>query len=91
MKSSWIVAVACVLAAATAAAQDSPSAALAAKGQVVVSANGSRLGSVYRVATGGSVQMIIDGKMVTVPGATLSNSDGKLTTSLTKSEVLALH
>jgi len=91
MKSSWIVAVACVLAAATAVAQDSPSAALAAKGQVLVAANGSRLGSVYRVVSDGSVQMIIDGKMITVPAATLSNSDGKLTTSLTKSEVLALH
>jgi hypothetical protein len=91
MKSSWIVAVACVLAAATAAAQDSPSAALAAKGQVLISANGSRLGSVYRVGPDGSVQMIIDGKMVTVPGATLSSAEGKLTTSLTKSEVLSLH
>jgi hypothetical protein len=91
MKSSWIVAAACALVAVTAVAQDSPSAALAAKGQVLVAANGSRLGAVYRVASDGSVQMIIDGKMITVPAATLSSSEGKLTTSLTKSEVLALH
>src|ERR1700742_4896075 len=93
MKTAWIAAVACVLAAAGASAQDSfdNGAALASKGQILVAANGSRLGSVYRVGQDGSVQMIIDGKMVTVPGTTLSNSDGKLTTSLTKSEVLALH
>ncbi len=91
MKSSWIVAAALVFVAATAVAQDSSSAALAAKGQMLVAANGSRLGSVYKVVSDGSVQLIIDGKMITVPAATLSSSDGKLATSLTKSEVLALH
>jgi hypothetical protein len=93
MKSAWIAAVACVLAAAGASAQDSSDngAVLASKGQQLVAANGSRLGAVYRVGQDGSVQMIIDGKMVTVPAATLSSADGKLTTSLTKSEVIGLH
>jgi hypothetical protein len=58
---------------------------------MLISANGTRLGQVYRVGADGSAQIIIDGKMVTVPAATLSMSTGKLTTSLTKSEVLALH
>ena len=49
------------------------------------------LGAVYRVGQDGSVQMIIDGHMVTVPAATLSSVDGRLTTRLTKSEILALH
>jgi hypothetical protein len=35
--------------------------------------------------------VIIDGHMVSVPANTISNTDGKLTTSLTKSQVLALH
>jgi hypothetical protein len=35
--------------------------------------------------------MIIDGKLVTVPASTLSSVDGKLTTSLSKSQVLALN
>jgi hypothetical protein len=48
------------------------------------------LGSVYKVGADGSAQIIIDGKMVTIPASTLANVDGKLTTSLTKSEVLAL-
>ena len=63
----------------------------AVKGSMLISANGSRLAQVYRVGADGSAQIIIDGKMVTVPAATLSMSGGKLTTSLTKSEVLALH
>jgi hypothetical protein len=63
----------------------------AAKGSMLISANGSRLAQVYRVGADGAVQIIIDGKMVTVPAASLSMAGGKLTTSLTKSEVLALH
>ena len=65
--------------------------ASAVKGSMLTSANGSRLGTVYRVGADGSAQLIIDGKMVTVPAATLSVTGGKLTTSLTKSQVLALH
>jgi len=93
VRNIWIATVACVLATATAVAQDQfpASAGPAARGQILVASNGSRLGAVYRVGSDGSAQMIIDGKMVTVPVSTLSNVDGKLTTSLTKSEVLALH
>ena len=65
--------------------------ASAVKGSMLISANGSRLAQVYRVNADGSAQIIIDGKLVTVPAASLSMSGGKLTTSLTKSEVLALH
>jgi hypothetical protein len=64
---------------------------VATKGTMLMSSNGSRLGQVYRVTVDGSTQIIIDGKMVTVPAGTLSNANGKLTTSLSKSEVLALH
>jgi hypothetical protein len=61
------------------------------KGSMLISANGSRLAQVYRVGPDGSAQIIIDGKLVTIPASSLSMSGGKLTTSLTKSEVLALH
>jgi hypothetical protein len=92
---SLVFAMACALAAATAVAQDasSPAAAtsVAAKGQMVVAANGARLGTVYRVNADGSAQIIIDGKMVTIPAATLSAANGRLTTSLSKSEVSDLH
>jgi hypothetical protein len=60
------------------------------KGSMLLAANGARLAPVYRVGPDGSAQIILDGKMVTVPAATLSMTGGKLTTSLTKNEVLAL-
>ena len=94
MRTSWLVALTCALATFTAAAQNSSSAAATAgaaeKGKMLVSSNGSRLGTVYRVGPDGAAQIIIDGKLVSVPAATLSNVDGKLTTSLSKSEILAL-
>jgi hypothetical protein len=82
------------LATFTATAQNASSAATAAvaeKGKMLISSNGSRLGTIYRVGPDGSAEIIIDGKLVSVPASTLSNVDGKLTTSLSKSEILALH
>jgi hypothetical protein len=75
---------------AAAAPEGAPAAAVAVKGKMLVGANGARLGPVYRVGSDGSAQIIIDGKMVTIPASTLSVVDGKLMTSLSKSEVLAL-
>jgi hypothetical protein len=86
-KVTWVVGLTCALATLTAAAQTTVA---AEKGKVVVSSNGSRLGSVYKVGADGAAQIIIDGKLVTIPASTLSNVDGKLTTSLSKSEVLSL-
>jgi hypothetical protein len=57
-------------------------------GKMLYSANGSRVASVYRVAADGKVQVIIDGRLITVPASTLSEVNGKVTTSLTKSELL---
>lgn len=94
MKSLFVVLVS-VFAAATAIAQESAPAAattaIASKGQMVVASNGARLGSVYRVATDGAAQIIIEGKMVSIPASTLSSANGRLTTSLSKSEVVELH
>jgi hypothetical protein len=73
-------------------AEDAHAAAVVAtKGKMVVAVNGSRLGPVYRVTPDGSVQVIIDGKMATIPAATLSLTNGELTTSLSKSDVIATH
>lgn len=60
-------------------------------GVMLVSSDGVRLGPVYRVADDGSAQLIIKGKMATVPVATLSMVDGRLTTSLSKSAVGSLN
>jgi len=60
-------------------------------GQQVTSSEGARLGQVYRVTSDGSAQIILDGKMITIPASTLTaRSGGGVTTSLKKSEVLAL-
>lgn len=71
----------------SAVAQDAP---VASEGKMLVASNGSRLAAVYRVTDDGSAQIILNGKMVTVPADTLSVSDGKLMTSLSKAEVRKL-
>jgi hypothetical protein len=96
VKKSWIAVLACTLVTVSAAAQDLSAGSEGAatgveKGKMLVASNGARLGPVYRVGSDGSAQMIIDGRLVAVPASTLSSVDGKLTTSLSKSEVLALH
>jgi hypothetical protein len=89
------IAAMCAFATATIAGEE-PSAvvattAVAAKGQMVTGADGGRLGVVNRLASDGSPQIIIDGRLVTIPANTLTAANGKLTTSLTKSQVLAIH
>jgi hypothetical protein len=93
VKKSWLGFVICafVLPAAAQAQSDAAPASAVEKGKMLVAANGSRLGIVYRVTPEGAAQLIIDGRMVAVPANTISAADGKLTTSLTKSQVLALH
>jgi hypothetical protein len=87
MKKLWFAALMCAFAAVPAVAEQ----AVAEKGKMLLASNGARLGTVYRVSTDGSPQVIVDGKLVTIPASTLSAADGKLTTSLSKNEVLALH
>jgi hypothetical protein len=93
VKKSWLAIVVCaiVLPAAAQGTADSAAAPVVEKGKMLVASNGARLGVVYRVAADGAAQIIIDGKMVSIPANTLANVNGKLTTSLSKSEVLALH
>jgi hypothetical protein len=69
--------------------QSDNSAVSSVKGKMLVAANGARLGPVYRVTPDGSVQVIVDGKMTTIPGSTLSMANGELTTSLTKNDVIS--
>ncbi len=57
-------------------------------GKSLYSADGKRLGSVYRVLKDGTIQIIIDGRLLAIKPDTISNQNGKLVTSLTKSAVL---
>lgn len=91
MKRSSLVVSLCALVTLSGLAQASPEAPVGAvKGSMLVAADGARLAPVYRVGPDGSPQIILDGKMVTIPAATVSMTSGKLTTSLTKREVLAI-
>jgi len=97
VKKSWLVALMCAFAAVTAVAENQPSpetgtaAVASSKGKMLVTANGARLGPVYRVGADGAAQIFIDGRLVSIPVATLSSANGRLTTSLSKSEVLSLN
>lgn len=87
MKKLYLAAVLCAFVAVPALAQQ---AAVATPGKVLVAAGGARLGPVYRVGVDGSAQVIIEGRLVSIPSSTLSVTEGKLTTSLSKKEVASL-
>jgi hypothetical protein len=70
------------------AATDAASGAVAVNaGKMLYASNGSRIASIYRVTTEGNPQVILNGKLVTVPASTLSDVNGKVTTSLSKTEL----
>ncbi|RJF91204.1 hypothetical protein [Sphingomonas cavernae] len=56
------------------------------QGKMLYGPKGERLAAVYRVQ-GDSAQIILNGKMVSVPAASLSAANGKLSTSLTKRDL----
>ncbi len=56
-------------------------------GKMLYAANGQRIAAVYRVTAEGNPQIILNGKLVTVPAATLSDVAGKVTTSLSKQDL----
>lgn len=78
---------------AAAFAADAPSApvttVIPAKGKMLIAADGARLAPVYRAGNDGA-QIILDGRMVTIPGNTIAMVDGKVETTLTKAQVIAL-
>lgn len=58
-------------------------------GQVVRDASNVRVGSVDRVGADG-VRIIFDSRFVTLPSNTITVTDGKVTTTLSKAEVARL-
>jgi hypothetical protein len=56
-------------------------------GKMLYASNGQRIAAIYRVTSDGNPQVILNGKLVTVPASTLSDVNGKVTTSLTKQEL----
>lgn len=56
-------------------------------GNMIYGGNGQRLAAAYRVTSEGTVQVILNGKLVNIPSNTLSLVNGKVTTSLTKADL----
>ena len=56
-------------------------------GRMLYASNGQRIASIYRVTAEGNPQVILNGKLVTVPAASLSDMNGKVMTSMTKVEL----
>lgn len=68
------------------AAADAGAGVSASAGKMLYGTNGQRIAAIYRVSAG-NPQVILNGKLVTVPASTLSDVGGKVTTSLTKAEL----
>lgn len=66
------------------AAQD---AAAVRAGKLIYSGDGKLLGPINRVTEDGSAQVILDGKLVTIPATTIADANGKVTTSISKSDL----
>jgi len=56
-------------------------------GKMIYGANGQRIGAAYRVTQDGTVQVILNSKLVSIPAASLSEANGKVVTSLTKADL----
>jgi hypothetical protein len=64
-----------------------PAAQVATTGKMLYAADGKRVAAVYRVQADGSPQIILQGKLVTVPVSTVTVDGGKVVTTLTKAEL----
>jgi hypothetical protein len=74
------------------AAEAAPSAGVSVHtGLMLYDSSGHRVASVYRVTAEGNPQVVLDGKLITVPATTLSEANGKVMTSLSKSELHNTH
>lgn len=58
-------------------------------GRALISADGKRVGSIYRLAADGSPQIIVEGRMITIPANTVSVDGDRVVTTLTRHEALA--
>lgn len=59
-----------------------------AVGKMLYDADGKKLAAIYKLDPKGSPQLLLEGKMVTVPTSTLTEVDGKFTTNMTKRDLM---
>lgn len=58
-------------------------------GKMLYGAGGKKLAAVYKIAANGAPQVLLEGKLVTVPTSSLTEVNGKVETSLTKKELIS--
>ncbi len=58
------------------------------EGEIISTADGQRLGRVYKTFADGAAAVIVRHKVVVIPADTLSRAEGKLTTSLSYRDAL---
>lgn len=56
-------------------------------GRMIYGPTGQRIAPAYRVTSDGTVQVILNGKLVNIPSSTLSEVNGKVATSLSKKDL----
>lgn len=88
MKTATVSIILAALALSPASAAMAQGADAAVRGTTIYGADGKRIAVIYRVEADGAVDVILEGKLVKIPGSTVTVADGKATTSLTKSQVL---
>lgn len=89
-KTFALLALAAFVAVPTVASADQAPQVSVVQGKTLYSTGGKRIAAIYRVAADGSPQVILDGKLVTVPVSSLTLEGGKPTTSLSKKELRSL-
>lgn len=57
-------------------------------GKMLYGADGKKLAAIYRLDASGAPQVLLEGKLVTIPASSLSEVDGRITTNLTKKDIL---
>lgn len=60
------------------------------RGKTLWDAEGKRVGVISRVNENGTVLVIAGSRLVTIAGATVTNKDGRVATSLTRKEIARL-
>ena len=80
-----------VVGADAAVAADGQTAVTPVVGKMLYSTGGKKLAAIYKLSASGDPQILLQGKMLTVSAATLSEADGKLQTSLTMKDLMSGH
>jgi hypothetical protein len=78
----------CALGVSAAVAAEPSALAKVLVGKLLYDADGKKLAPIYKLDANGVPQILLDGKVITVPMSTLTEVDGKFTTKMTKRDLM---